>query len=269
MLQSAETAGNLNQLLTKYAELDQMQRGFLDLIAQASSPQQALKYARSAVFHSPTLLPIITALLEVSHPDLLPTLTKSESLTESEPERKPSTRPSLRSRHPARQFPIRQFPTLDNLAYQAAVQSAPFTLSPDAAPLPVPLDPQTQPPPPHQIEPPLPDWIERIPHLQRIKLDPELGRLAIALNCASPLRLWLLGRELSPNGCGWIGLAELRAKAQEQQLKLRSRQFRRLIARGEGVFWRQDHGTQRLYLEGIVDLAVYLTRHANQINPAL
>lgn len=91
---------------------------------------------------------------------------------------------------------------------------------------------------------------------QEALLDPELGRLAVALHKAAFLRLWLIGHLLSKRrgGCGWILIDDLRSYLDDlPHYTITRRHFRRLLQRGENVFWRRTD--DRLYLTGIARLA--------------
>jgi hypothetical protein len=72
-------------------------------------------------------------------------------------------------------------------------------------------------------------------------------------------RLWLLLRWLDESGQGWVDVAAARRQftGEDSPLRLcRSRQWRNLVARGEGVFWEQRNG--RLWLRSATKVALSL-----------
>lgn len=87
-------------------------------------------------------------------------------------------------------------------------------------------------------------------------LDPELGRVAVGLHKAALLRLWLLGRRLSSaaGGAGWCQTTTLwSAVGNVRGWQITRRHFRRLLTKGDGLFWTRHN--DRLYLTGIAKLA--------------
>lgn len=90
-----------------------------------------------------------------------------------------------------------------------------------------------------------------------ILADIELSRLAVVLYLTNLLRLWLVGHEqsrLQHGGAGWIDQAEL-IPAYERITgeQIGDRHLRRLLSRGDGIFWTRCN--DRLYLAGIARLA--------------
>jgi hypothetical protein len=85
----------------------------------------------------------------------------------------------------------------------------------------------------------------------RLRSDPELGRLTVALSRAHQYRFWIVGREMTrqADGSGCIPKADLRAKLAFYQVDASDRHIRRILSGGEGLFWRQDRKhPERLYL---------------------
>jgi hypothetical protein len=82
-----------------------------------------------------------------------------------------------------------------------------------------------------------------------VRIDPEVGRLAIALHLVPQLRLWLVARKLDQQGRGCIQKSDLIQLLTHFGIYYTARQYRRLFATGAGLFWRQDrHNPERLYL---------------------
>lgn len=94
------------------------------------------------------------------------------------------------------------------------------------------------------------------------RIDPELGRLAVALHYSALFRLWTVGRQMTRqlDGCGWVTKADLVAVLVGQGVKLSARHLRRLFKQGEGIFWNING--DRVYLRGWVYVSRTLTRHA-------
>lgn len=95
-----------------------------------------------------------------------------------------------------------------------------------------------------------------------VRVDPELGRLCIALGRAPELRVWLVARHLA-NGRGWLELDKLREWLRDFGIHLSARQLRRIHAQGVGVFWTFDAVTGRLYLRGVAKVAASLVAQAS------
>jgi hypothetical protein len=100
-----------------------------------------------------------------------------------------------------------------------------------------------------------------------VKLYPDitLGMLKNGQEAAG--RIWLLLHYIDEAGRGWIDGEEARVRLTQKESPLRvcgRRQLRKLLSRGEGLFWRRDKG--RLWLRSTTkvaaDLSVYhLNRH--------
>lgn len=102
-----------------------------------------------------------------------------------------------------------------------------------------------------------------------IRLDPDLGRLALGLNRAAELRLWALARHHSTaqhGGRGWVTVEELRALSDAAR-PYSKRHLRRLLASGHGVFWQ--YSGRRVYLAGVQKVAGALAQQAATACPAL
>lgn len=103
-----------------------------------------------------------------------------------------------------------------------------------------------------------------------MRLDPELGRLAIGLHKAALLRLWVIGRYLSTtshSGRGWLDLDDFWAALAPLGVLYTRRHFRRLVRAGEGVFWTCTYN--RIYFSGVGRLAGWLTACAVNQQPDL
>jgi len=106
---------------------------------------------------------------------------------------------------------------------------------------------------------------------QPIRVDPELGRLAIALKLAAPFRLWCVLRELTrkEQGSGQISREALRKALVSYDYEISNDHFSRLLRDGVGVFWDVDRNQAMLYVRSPRRLAPLLTALALHENPAL
>jgi hypothetical protein len=103
-----------------------------------------------------------------------------------------------------------------------------------------------------------------------MRLDPELGRLAIGLHRAAYLRLWVIGRHVSTkrhSGRGWLDLADFWAALAPLGVTYTRRHFRRLLTAGENIFWTTTHN--RIYFAGVQKVAESLTQCATRQQPDL
>lgn len=123
--------------------------------------------------------------------------------------------------------------------------------------------------------PPLPKQAAALPRMRlvpaeeraepmTVRLDPELGRLAIGLKQAAALRLWALGRDLvrQGSGAGWISRKAFSQALARSGVTLSSRHLRRLLADGAGRFWNLHD--QRVYLYSPAKVSVHLMRLARE-----
>lgn len=102
-----------------------------------------------------------------------------------------------------------------------------------------------------------------------VRLDPELGRLALGLGRAAELRLWAIARHRSTmqhDGRGWVTVEALKADLDPARAYSK-RHLRRLLRAGHGVFWQ--YSGQRVYLAGVQKLAGALARRSAAECPAL
>lgn len=88
-----------------------------------------------------------------------------------------------------------------------------------------------------------------------VRVDPELGRLAIVVKWAHLFRLWVISRDLSKekvaNGDGIVCSGKITRKALKSRLSAIGSRYtqdhlNRLIRRGEGIFWNASRS--HLYL---------------------
>lgn len=98
-----------------------------------------------------------------------------------------------------------------------------------------------------------PGEAERREQSDLVRVDPELARLCIALDLAPQFRLWLALR----NETGWTSLDNVKLP-----VEITPRHLRRILASGEGIFWRRDPAAHRLYLVGIQPLSAVLVAQA-------
>lgn len=99
-----------------------------------------------------------------------------------------------------------------------------------------------------------------------VRADPELGRLAVALNKAGEFRVWLVARHFFGRP-GWVERQQLKQVLEAQRIASR-RHVDRLLQEGEGLFWGCSP-TGRIYLRSYVKVAEQLTRLARDTNPQL
>ena len=91
---------------------------------------------------------------------------------------------------------------------------------------------------------------------QDVKLYPDIALALLRERAAAPGRLWLLLRYLDSNGRGWIEIDSARRQLTGRDSDLRVfswRQMRKLLARGEGLFWIRDD--RRLWLRSPLKVA--------------
>ena len=95
-----------------------------------------------------------------------------------------------------------------------------------------------------------------------LRVDPELGRLCIALRRAGALRLWVVIRQhvREQGGAGWMERAALRQALGTYGVTCSARHLRRLLASGEGLFWNATR--ERVYIRSWAHLAAHLTQQA-------
>ena len=81
-----------------------------------------------------------------------------------------------------------------------------------------------------------------------LRVDPELGRLCVALHRAPELRLWVILRALvrDEGGSGWIERQALVEALTTHHIRCSARHLRRLLANGEGIFWNVTR--ERVYM---------------------
>jgi hypothetical protein len=92
-----------------------------------------------------------------------------------------------------------------------------------------------------------------------IKLYPDIALALLRQQLVSPGRLWLLLRYIDHSGRGWIDVdrARRRLAAKGSSLRLVGwRQMRKLLARGEGLFWQQTG--RRIWLRSPLKVAASL-----------
>lgn len=102
------------------------------------------------------------------------------------------------------------------------------------------------------------------PSGRHLRIDPELGRLAIALHCAAELRIWVVLRQYvrEQGGSGWIERSHLAQVLQAEGVRYTARHLRRLLGGGEEGFWNATR--QRVYMRSWSHLAAHLTRLAEK-----
>jgi len=107
-----------------------------------------------------------------------------------------------------------------------------------------------------------------------IRVDPELGRLAIVLKQAHLFRLWCLARDLSKERDATGQVVGSSGKVRRNALKRQLREIgslysddhlNRLIRRGEGIFWNANRS--QLYLRKPAHVAHHLTKQMQAAHP--
>jgi hypothetical protein len=99
-----------------------------------------------------------------------------------------------------------------------------------------------------------------------VRVDPELARLAVALNKAGEFRVWLIARHFFGQP-GWVEKERLREVLATEQIASR-RQVDRVLKQGDRLFWgRSPSG--RIFLRAYVRVAERLTRLARETQPQL
>lgn len=94
---------------------------------------------------------------------------------------------------------------------------------------------------------------------QTLKLYPDIAVAMLRREQAAAGRVWLLLRHLDVRGCGWLTEEAARQQLTEKHSPLRIcglRQWRNLLAQGEGVFWRRENG--RIWLRSVTKVALSL-----------
>ncbi|MDX1615376.1 MAG: hypothetical protein R3300_13770 [Candidatus Promineifilaceae bacterium] len=92
-----------------------------------------------------------------------------------------------------------------------------------------------------------------------IRLYPELALAILREKEVATGRIWLLLRHLDESGQGWISFAAARQQLTASESPLRVcgwRQLRKLLARGEGLFWQR--AAQRIWLRSVPKVAARL-----------
>jgi hypothetical protein len=92
-----------------------------------------------------------------------------------------------------------------------------------------------------------------------IKLYPDIALALLREQLVAPGRLWLLLRYIDQRGRGWLEIAEARRLLTTKKSALRVvgwRQMRKLLTRGEGLFWQRNN--QRIWLRSPLKVAASL-----------
>ncbi len=100
-----------------------------------------------------------------------------------------------------------------------------------------------------------------------VRVDPELGRLAIGLNLVAELRVWLVLRHRF-GAPGWTDRQTLYAALETAGVRHSRRHFNRLLQQGAGIFWGLS-GDGRVWLRGYIRVVRSITRLGLQNNPDL
>jgi hypothetical protein len=113
----------------------------------------------------------------------------------------------------------------------------------------------------------LADPIAEQPQHLEVRIDPELGRLAIGLDKTPEFRIWCILRHHFGDP-GWTDRNTLYDSLQADGVTHTKRHFRRLLKAGENLFWNLSPDG-RVWLRSYVKVAERLTHRARQTNPDL
>jgi hypothetical protein len=97
---------------------------------------------------------------------------------------------------------------------------------------------------------------------QKIRLYPDLALGMLRQKQEAAGRIWLLLQFMDEAGRGWILLDEVRRRLAQKDSPLYvcgQRQLRKLLARGDGLFWQRDD--HRIWLRSTVKVAAGLSIH--------
>jgi hypothetical protein len=115
---------------------------------------------------------------------------------------------------------------------------------------------QPQPPSPNPPSEPAPP-----PDRGRyVKLYPDVALGMLSQGQAVAGRIWLLLQYMDETGAGWIAVEEARQRFTRKDSSLRIcgwRQLRKLLARGEGLFWQRNN--DRIWLRSTIKVAAALS----------
>ncbi len=110
---------------------------------------------------------------------------------------------------------------------------------------------------------PGPGESEDDPHADEIRIDPEIARICIHRDVRrdSELRLWAVLKRWGAARGGFMDVDRLYELIGQHVTDYTRRHFRRLLAAGNGLFWKLD-GRGRVFLIGSVELSRRLVRLA-------
>jgi hypothetical protein len=102
-----------------------------------------------------------------------------------------------------------------------------------------------------------------------VRGDSEVGRLCIALDLKSQLRLACIAHDLNTEqgGSGWLHKEAFRKELEALGINYTERHYRRLLEQGNGLFWWVGETHLKLIAKKLVGAA--LTKEALRENPAL
>ena len=109
------------------------------------------------------------------------------------------------------------------------------------------------------------------PNTYHIWIDPELGRVALGLGHAAPLRLWLVAMQLTrlADGSGKVNRLQLRKSLKSYGIHYQRHAFNRNLREGQGVFWHISQDKHSIYLKSYEKLSLALTEQAYRESPNL
>lgn len=102
------------------------------------------------------------------------------------------------------------------------------------------------------------------PEFEGVRIDPEIGRLAIGLNLAAQHRIWALARHAGAGG--WIGREDLEQQLAALDIAYNTRYLRRLLRHGDGLFWGLACRGRKIFFRSAAKVGAALVRRAKQAN---
>lgn len=100
-----------------------------------------------------------------------------------------------------------------------------------------------------------------------VRVDPEQGRLAMALKKTGEYLVWAIARHYHGQP-GWVERQTLYESLQTARVGISRRHYNRLLKQGEGVFWGLA-SDGRVWLRSYIKVSRHLTRLAREIAPEL
>jgi len=120
------------------------------------------------------------------------------------------------------------------------------------------------PPDTSTADPPLVEQLELVgPAVGGLRVDPEIGRMAIALNLAAQHRIWALMRHHG-GAQSWIWRDDLEAQLAGIGITYNPRYLRRLLRQGNGLFWGMACRGRKIFYRSAAHVGAMLVRLAKR-----